>query len=489
MHSLISSIIQELKLDDNRITNIYNYGSWVYGTNHEKSDRDFLIIMEDTRKKRRKRLVFHKDFDYFHKFELHRLNNCDITIHSSRNFELLLEKNYMLAVECVFYPDEFILRNQIDYKQIYLTKYYNPFRLKQVAFYENQDSLRYIISNDDDENNKLYDTQLNPSIDQFLCQAVQTTTIDEDRILKYLFHGIRYLNIAEQLIRTKCIYDFRQASYILFEMKDIFVKNNRNIDFVVDYIQTKIDHYKTSLIEFKPSNAIDGTFQIHITIRNDYIRTFPTICQINEYNLIDVSRFNGKSSKKLIVSFNHMGRYPDMMEQIQTFTDTQFKGLDIIRVKIKSLALNNDVPENDLDKMLFWDKKSNYFEFYHKVLIKSLRQFHELKIFCRDRHLHLASFGKILNNEGYYFVILRLFNIGREKALIENDYLMKCLTADNFLPLDIESNFIVYDSNINLDNEWNSDTFEQPKTNSTMTNAKQRYRIGFSNRKCIPSIY
>ncbi|CAF1430630.1 unnamed protein product [Adineta steineri] len=488
MHSLISSIIQELRLDDNRIPNIYNYGSWVYGTNHEKSDRDFLIIMKDMRKKRRKRLVFHKDFDYFHKFKLHRLNNCDITIHSCRNFELLLEKNYMLAVECVFYPDEFILRNQIDYKQIYLTKYYNPFRLKQVAFYENQDSLRYIISNDD-ENNKLYDTQLNPTVDQFLCQAVQTTTIDEDRILKYLFHGIRYLNIAEQLIRTKCIYDFRQASYILFEMKDIFVKNNRNIDFVVDYIQTKIDHYKTSLIEFKPSNTLDGIFQIHITIKNDNIRTCPTICQINEYNWIDVSRFNGKRSKRLIVSFNHMGRYPDMMEQTQTFIDTQFKGLDIIRVKIKSLALNNDIPENDLDKMLFWDKKSNYFEFYHKVLIKSLWQLRELKNFCQNRHLHLASFGKISSNEGYYFVILRLFNVGREKALIENDYLMERLTANNFPPLDIESNFIVYDSNINLDNEWNSDTSEEPKTNSTITNVKQRYRIGFSNRKCIPSIY
>ncbi|CAF3618451.1 unnamed protein product [Adineta steineri] len=395
--------------------------------------------MEDTRKKRRKRLEFHKDFDYFHKFKLHRLNNCDITIHSCRNFELLLEKNYMLAVECVFYPDEFILRNQIDYKQIYLTKYYNSFRLKQVAFYENQDSLRYIISNDD-ENNKLYDTQLNLSIDQFLCQAVQTTTIDEDRILKYLFHGIRYLNIAEQLIRTKCIYDFRQASYILFEMKDIFVKNNRNIDFVVDYIQTKLDHNKTSLSEFKPSNTLDGTFQIHIAINNDYIRMCPTICQMNEYNSID----------------------------IQTFIDTQFKGLDIIRVKIKSLVLNNDVPENDLDKMLFWDKKSNYFEFYHKVLIKSLWQFRELKIFCHNRHLHLASFGKILNNEGYYSVILRLFNVGREKALTENDYLMKCLTADNFPPLDIESNFIVYDSNINIDNEWNSDRSEQPKINSTI---------------------
>jgi predicted nucleotidyltransferase len=126
METIVLSITKELKLDDDQITNIYNYGSWVYGTNHEKSDRDFLFILKS---KNGKRLKFKKDFDYFHSFELHCLKNCDVTIHTCENFELLLEKNYMLAVECLFYPDEFILRNNIDYKTIYLSKYYNPFRL------------------------------------------------------------------------------------------------------------------------------------------------------------------------------------------------------------------------------------------------------------------------------------------------------------------------------------------------------------------------
>ncbi len=92
MEVIVSSIIKELKLDDDQITNIYNYGSWVYGTNHEKSDRDFLIVINT----KLKQLKFKKDFDYFHSFKLHRLNNCDITIHSCKNFELLLKRNYSL---------------------------------------------------------------------------------------------------------------------------------------------------------------------------------------------------------------------------------------------------------------------------------------------------------------------------------------------------------------------------------------------------------
>ncbi|CAF4264119.1 unnamed protein product, partial [Rotaria sordida] len=54
----------------------------------------------------------------------------------------------MLAVECLFYPDEFILLNNIDNKKIYLSKYYNPLRLKQRTFCEHNDSFKYIVDND-----------------------------------------------------------------------------------------------------------------------------------------------------------------------------------------------------------------------------------------------------------------------------------------------------------------------------------------------------
>ncbi|CAF4035208.1 unnamed protein product [Rotaria sordida] len=182
----------------------------VHDTNHEKSDRDFLLITKIENETQRTYLKFQKDFDYFHSFKLHRSNNCDITIRTS--------------VECIFYPNEFILRNNIDYKTIYLTKYCNPLRLKQVIFYENYSSLKYIIDNDEDDSNYFpLKSNSNPTINQLLCDAIHTTTIDEDGILKYLFHGLRYLDIGEQLIRTKSIYDFKRVSYVLFQLKKIWI--------------------------------------------------------------------------------------------------------------------------------------------------------------------------------------------------------------------------------------------------------------------------
>ncbi|CAF2965475.1 unnamed protein product, partial [Rotaria sp. Silwood2] len=100
----------------------------------------------------------------------------------------------MLAVECLFYPNEFILRNNIDYKSIYLSQYYNPLRLKYVSFYENYCSFDYIINNGD-EGDTVFQLNSHSSMQQFLCDALHTTTIDEDRILKYLFHGLRCLDI------------------------------------------------------------------------------------------------------------------------------------------------------------------------------------------------------------------------------------------------------------------------------------------------------
>jgi predicted nucleotidyltransferase len=487
METIVSSLIRELKLDDDRITNIYNYGSWVYGTNHQKSDRDFLIVMKSEGKKREKRLKFRKDFDYFHSFNLRRLKNTDVTIHSCENFELLLEKNYMLAVECVFYPNEFILRNNIDYKTIYLSKYFNLLRLKQVIFYENDNSREYIIENDPDD----YESKLpvNSTINELLCDAVQTTTTDEDRILKYLFHGIRYLDIGEQLIRTKLtINDFKRASYILFQMRSIYLNNNKNIDFVVDYFQMKTEEYKTIINDLLPTNIIDGTFKFHISPENYNMEKFLNLCQINQFKSLFINLNNNSNTKQLMTSSNHFGTYPNIIEHIQTLSETQFKDFYIVRLKVKSLITNSGVPENDIDKLLFWDKKSNYFEFHYHILIKSIIELEKLKKLCIKHDLRVSHnvFKETSNNEIHYIVTMRLFYAGKTTALIENDSIVQYLMDHHFPPLKVESHFVVYDSNIHLDNFWSHVASSPPKTKSSVTTTRHRYAIGFHTRKVPP---
>jgi len=204
--STISLILKELNLHENSVANIYNYGSWVYGTNSPTSDRDLMIITRSTKDP----LIFDDDFEYFHNFELHKLwNQYDVCVHSVENFEILLQKNYLLAVECIFLPNEFKIKQEIDFRPIYLEKYYNILRLKQVAFYENYTAI------------KMYDVNDESIYRQRSSRSTESNQSNNDYLFKNLFHGFRYLDFAEQLIQTKSIYDFKRVSYVLNDMKGI----------------------------------------------------------------------------------------------------------------------------------------------------------------------------------------------------------------------------------------------------------------------------
>lgn len=203
--SEISSILHEINLDESSVVNIYNYGSWVYGTNSPTSDRDLMII---TRSPHQESLAFTDDIDYFHRFELYKLwNKYDVCVHSVENFEILLEKNYLLAVECLFLPNEFKIKEEIDFRPLYFEKYYNISRLKKVAFHENQTAL------------KTFDEDTNPSNSKLSSRSSRSNQSKSDYSLKVLFHGLRYLDFAEQLIQTRSIHDFKRVTHIFSQMK------------------------------------------------------------------------------------------------------------------------------------------------------------------------------------------------------------------------------------------------------------------------------
>jgi len=212
--SVIPAILKELNLDEKSVANIYNYGSWVYGTNSNKSDRDLMIVTRTSQNP----LVFDDDIEYFHNFELHKLwNQYDVCVHNIENFELLLSKNYLLAVECIFLPDEFKLKEEIDFRQMYIEKFHNIDRLKLVAFYENDCAIKML-----DPNSATYPKRSSRS-----GRDDETTN---DFLFKNLFHGYRYLDFAEQLIQTKSIHNFKRVSHVLQEMKEIRDRSSSDLD-------------------------------------------------------------------------------------------------------------------------------------------------------------------------------------------------------------------------------------------------------------------
>jgi len=260
------------------------------------------------------------------------------------------------------------------------------------------------------------------------------------------------------------------------------------LDYVVDYIKIISEKYKTILHELVPTNIIDGTFKVHITVDQKDIEQFLNVCQTNQLKSVFIHLNDDDHSKQLMTSFDLNGTYPDIIKQVQTLIDTHFKDLNIIRLKIKSLVFNNGVPDKNIDK-LFWDSKSNYFEFHYHVLIKSKYRLALLKHLCSEKKLYLAynEFKQISDDEMYYIITMRLFTLGRKDALIKNDDVIQYLKR-YFPPLKVESQFVVYDSNIDLDYQWthhiesSSPIATYPST-SVRTYPKYCIHIGGKNRK------
>ncbi len=80
---------------------------------------------------------------------------------------------------------------------------------------------------------------------------------------------------------------------------------------------------------------------------------------------------------------------------------------------------------------------------------------------------------------------MRLFNVGRKNALIENNYIIQYLMNHSLPPLKVESQFVVYDSNIDLDNGWSHIIPTRSTADSPANSTRRQYCfcIGGKNRK------
>ncbi|CAF4407096.1 unnamed protein product [Rotaria sp. Silwood2] len=456
--SAITLILHELKLNENSVVNIYNHGSWVYGTNSPTSDRDIIIV---TRSPSQNPLKFYDDFDYFHPFELHKLwNQYDVCVYSIENFEKLLEKNYLIIVQCIFLPDEFKIKEEIDFRSVYLEKYYNKFRLKQVAFYEMNRDIN------------LYESNNFSNYPKRSSRALETKQLRNDYLFKNLFHGLRYLDFTEQLIQTRSIHDFKRISHIFSEMKDIRRNSTdrSSMQEVFDFVCIKSAELKSKLDALVPTNIIQGSFQAQITFdcsnnTEEIMKKLQKQCENTKYKILVID-FEAKEEndkvQQLMISSYYCGEYPSIVKQIEEEVYQQFQNFNIIRIKIASLTSNESIPVTDIDKKLFWNKETNYFEFHYKVLVREdveEQNLTKLRNICQSNnpfHLHVSYNTLKQPNEKkfHYMVTMRLFDVGRESAFQNNDEVIQYLTKNNFPPLKVVREFIVYDTHIELDNAW-----------------------------------
>lgn len=83
-------------LNDNNILGIYQYGSYVYKTNTESSDKDIIVVLDDTTQSNTTITELQKHYD--------------VNIYSKIDFEKMIKEHEISALECLFLEDKFIIK-------------------------------------------------------------------------------------------------------------------------------------------------------------------------------------------------------------------------------------------------------------------------------------------------------------------------------------------------------------------------------------------
>lgn len=157
---------------DEKILHSFLYGSYVYGCNTEKSDVDYIVIVESD----------NDDLYYSVK-----LSVGDATVYSEQRFIQRIKEHHISALECIF-------------------QHNNPYRK---YFEYNSDSLRREISS--------------VSSNSFV-KCKKKLAKGEDYIgKKSVFHSLRILMFGIQIAKYGSIVDYTEANYLL---KDIMEQNS-----------------------------------------------------------------------------------------------------------------------------------------------------------------------------------------------------------------------------------------------------------------------
>lgn len=192
-------------LRDKKLINLYPYGSRVYKTNNELSDFDFIAVVDNLQK--------------FNQLDslAQDCRNFNATFYSIEQFQSLLYEHEISALECYYLPD-------------------------------NLKILEEHIFNLSIDPNKLRDSISKKSSNSWV-KAKKKMIIEKDfdmRVAKKsLFHSIRILDYAIQIISTGELYDY-QSCNILWNT----INNNSSTNWG-DYKSKWQDFYNKLRSEFR----------------------------------------------------------------------------------------------------------------------------------------------------------------------------------------------------------------------------------------------
>lgn len=211
---------------DNNILNIYLFGSTVYGTRNKNSDYDYIVVC--------------KELPVFG--ELYNIEDETFHFHTIRNFELLLDLNEIQTLECMYLPKQFILKEDVIFE-----------------FVIDKHSIRTSVS-----------TITSNSFVKGKKKLIVQGDYDKYIAIKSIFHSIRILDFAIQILTENKIVNYSSMNWIMTDL--LKISETRESVELWELINSKyLSLFKQKSSEFKQLAPKNNDKNITINTKNQNV--------------------------------------------------------------------------------------------------------------------------------------------------------------------------------------------------------------------------
>jgi len=199
-------------------------------------------------------------------------------------------------------------------------------------------------------------------------------------------------------------------------------------------------------------------FEAHITLElpaNRDSSYFRQTCSEIGVKAIHIELPSGETPTHFITGSLHSGSFQKVNQEVEQIArQFEISGLKPTRWKIEAMVQNDAVPLTD--EAARARPRSNYFEFHTKVTLRDDQQTESLKAVCTKFGAHLArsASNKFSSGATQRFVTLRFHFEGRPTADAVFDNLLSELRMAGYSPSHILKEYVVLDTNLNLDAGW-----------------------------------
>lgn len=206
------------------------------------------------------------------------------------------------------------------------------------------------------------------------------------------------------------------------------------------------------MLEFAGSLETHLTLAAHHANRMDALREFATG---HGLKCLHIVLDRGQSASQPMLTRRAQGSLTGELQIAQRLArELEAMGLPITRIKIEAAPSNSDVPQTDCD--MHQQLANLYFEHHVKLLLDEDSDVGSLTLIAERHQAHLSRNALRVRDDGRQerFVTQRCWSVGRTTAEERQTALTDELTQAGYTIINIEAEFVVYDSNLEVDAGW-----------------------------------